>query len=155
MRRQFYGAPVRREKMAKEFKAKNQYTPKKGEEYMSEAQLAHFARLLEDWKSEVVNDNDRTKEHLRDDRAPTADLNDRATLEEEFSLELRTRDRERKLLHKIDRALERIARKDFGWCEKCGEEIGLRRLEARPTAELCIDCKEIAERQERNYYENR
>ena len=141
--------------MPKEFKAKNQYTPKKGEEYMSEAQLAHFARLLEDWKSEVVNDNDRTKEHLRDDRAPTADLNDRATLEEEFSLELRTRDRERKLLHKIDRALERIARKDFGWCERCGEEIGFRRLEARPTAELCIDCKEIAERQERNFHDNR
>ena len=109
--------------MAKEFKAKTHYTPKKGEEYMSDAQLAHFTRLLTDWKNEIVTDSDRTKEHLRDDRAPTADLNDRATQEEEFSLELRTRDRERKLLHKIDRALERIARKDFGWCERCGEEI--------------------------------
>ena len=88
--------------MAKEFKAKNQYTPKKDEEYMSEAQLAHFTRLLEDWKNEILTDSDRTKEHLRDERAPTADLNDRATQEEEFSLELRTRDRERKLLHKID-----------------------------------------------------
>ena len=122
---------------------------------MSDAQLAHFTRLLTDWKNEIVTDSDRTKEHLRDDRAPTADLNDRATQEEEFSLELRTRDRERKLLHKIDRALERIARKDFGWCERCGEEIGFRRLEARPTAELCIDCKEIAERQERNFHDNR
>ena len=141
--------------MAKEFKAKTHYTPKKGEEYMSDAQRAHFTRLLTDWKNEIVTDSDRTKEHLRDDRAPTADLNDRATQEEEFSLELRTRDRERKLLHKIDRALERIARKDFGWCERCGEEIGFRRLEARPTAELCIDCKEIAERQERNFHDNR
>ena len=141
--------------MAKEFKAKTQYTPKKGEEYMSEAQLAYFTGLLGEWKEEIINDSDRTKEHLRDERAPTADLNDRATQEEEFSLELRTRDRERKLLHKIDRALERIARKDFGWCEQCGEEIGIRRLEARPTAELCIDCKEIAERQERNFHDHR
>ena len=141
--------------MAKEFKAKTQYTLTKDEEYMSEAQLAYFTRLLEDWKNEILTDSDRTKEHLRDERAPTADLNDRATQEEEFSLELRTRDRERKLLHKIDRALDRIARKDFGWCEKCGEEIGIRRLEARPTAELCIDCKEIAERQERNFHDAR
>ena len=143
MRRQFSETTHRSVKMAKEFKAKNQYTPKKDEEYMSEAQLAHFTRLLEDWKNEILTDSDRTKEHLRDERAPTADLNDRATQEEEFSLELRTRDR------------ERIARKDFGWCEKCGEEIGIRRLEARPTAELCIDCKEIAERQERNFHDAR
>ena len=95
--------------MAKEFKAKTQYTLTKDEEYMSEAQLAHFTRLLEDWKNEILTDSDRTKEHLRDERAPTADLNDRATQEEEFSLELRTRDRERKLLHKIDSALDRIA----------------------------------------------
>ena len=155
MRRHFSETTHRSVKMAKEFKAKTQYTPKKDEEYMSEAQLAHFTRLLEDWKNEILTDSDRTKEHLRDERAPTADLNDRATQEEEFSLELRTRDRERKLLHKIDRALDRIARKDFGWCEKCGEEIGIRRLEARPTAELCIDCKEIAERQERNFHDAR
>lgn len=139
----------------KDYKAKKQYTPAKGEEYMSEGQLAHFTKLLEDWKADILSDSDRTKEHMRDSRAPTADLNDRATQEEEFSLELRTRDRERKLLRKIDKALERIARKDFGWCEKCGEEIGLRRLEARPTAELCIDCKEIAERRERNFHELR
>ncbi|MDO4643856.1 MAG: RNA polymerase-binding protein DksA [Cardiobacteriaceae bacterium] len=141
--------------MAKEFKAKKHYTPSKDEVYMSDKQLAHFAQLLEDWKADILVDSDRTKEHLRDDRAPTADLNDRATLEEEFSLELRTRDRERKLLHKIDRALERIVRKDFGWCERCGEEIGIRRLEARPTAELCIDCKEIAEKHERNFHDIR
>ena len=138
MRRQFYETTHRSVKMAKEFKAKTQYTLTKDEEYMSEAQLAHFTRLLEDWKNEILTDSDRTKEHLRDERAPTADLNDRATQEEEFSLELRTR-----------------ARKDFGWCEKCGEEIGIRRLEARPTAELCIDCKEIAERQERNFHDAR
>ena len=89
----------------KEYKAKKQYTPAQNEEYMSDGQLAHFAKLLEDWKADILSDSDRTKEHLRDDRSPTADLNDRATQEEEFSLELRTRDRERKLLRKIDDAL--------------------------------------------------
>ena len=103
----------------KEYKAKTHYTPAKNEEYMSDAQLAYFTQILEDWKADILSDSDRTKEHLRDDRSPTADLNDRATQEEEFSLELRTRDRERKLLRKIDNALERIARKEFGWCERC------------------------------------
>jgi len=153
MRRQFSRTPPPGGKNKKENKTKKKKKHAQNTKYMSDGQLAHFAKLLEDWKADILSDSDRTKEHLRDDRSPTADLNDRATQEEEFSLELRTRDRERKLLRKIDNALERIARKDFGWCEKCGEEIGLRRLEARPTAELCIDCKEIAERQERSFHE--
>ncbi|MDO5090425.1 MAG: RNA polymerase-binding protein DksA [Cardiobacteriaceae bacterium] len=128
---------------------------KAAEEYMNPAQRAHFEQLLIDWKNSIYEESERTRAHLKDEAVQTADLNDRATQEEEFSLELRTRDRERKLLRKIDKALERIASNEFGWCEKCGEEIGVGRLEARPTAELCIDCKEIAERQEKTYHEHR
>lgn len=128
---------------------------KAAEEYMNPAQRAHFEKLLIDWKNSIYEESERTRAHLKDEAVQTADLNDRATQEEEFSLELRTRDRERKLLRKIDKALERIANNEFGWCEKCGEEIGVGRLEARPTAELCIDCKEIAERQEKTFHEHR
>ena len=124
------------------------------EEYMNEDQLAFFRELLVKQQDELIENASNTATELKKhETAP--DPADRATQEEEYALELRTRDRERKLLHKIDRALDRIARKDFGWCEKCGEEIGIRRLEARPTAELCIDCKEIAERQERNFHDAR
>lgn len=124
------------------------------EEYMNEDQLAFFRELLVKQQDELIENASNTAIELKKhETAP--DPADRATQEEEYALELRTRDRERKLLHKIDRALDRIARKDFGWCEKCGEEIGIRRLEARPTAELCIDCKEIAERQERNFHDAR
>ena len=122
------------------------------EEYMNEDQLAFFRELLVKQQDELIENASNTATELKKhETAP--DPADRATQEEEYALELRTRDRERKLLRKIDNALERIARKDFGWCERCGEEIGLRRLEACPTAELCIDCKEIAERQERNFHE--
>lgn len=131
------------------------YKPKKNEPYMSDKQLAYFTQLLNDWKQEIIEESERTKEYLKDENTQTADLNDRASQEEEFSLELRTRDRQRKLLHKIDKALERISLGQFGYCEQCDEEIGFRRLEARPTAELCIDCKQLAERKERNYYDNR
>ena len=93
MRRQFSETTHRSVKMAKEFKAKNQYTPKKDEEYMSEAQLAYFTRLLEDWKNEILTDSDRTKEHLRDERAPTADLNDRATQRLRLVRKMRRRNR--------------------------------------------------------------
>lgn len=124
------------------------------EEYMNEDQLAFFRELLVKQQDELIENASNTAIELKKhETAP--DPADRATQEEEYALELRTRDRERKLLHKIDSALDRIARKDFGWCEKCGEEIGIRRLEARPTAELCIDCKEIAERQERNFHDAR
>ena len=131
------------------------YTPGKDESYMSEEQLGYFTRMLEQWKTSILIESEKTREYLKDERAQTADLNDRASQEEEFSLALRTRDRERKLLGKIDKALERIKQGTFGYCEQCDEEIGLKRLEARPTAELCIDCKHIAERREKGFYDTR
>jgi DnaK suppressor protein len=128
------------------------YTPKRGEEYMSDGQREHFMYLLRKWKSELMEEVDRTVTHMKDEAANFPDPADRATQEEEFSLELRTRDRERKLIKKIDATIERIEQDDYGFCDACGVEIGIKRLEARPTATLCIDCKtidEIKERQER------
>ncbi len=129
------------------------YKPGKNEEYMSEAQRNHFVAVLQAWKADIYKESQRTREYLKDHHEPIADLNDRASLEEEFALELKTRDRERKLLHKIDKALARIAKNEFGYCERCGEEVGLKRLEARPTAELCIDCKQISERLEKSFHD--
>ncbi|WP_372860995.1 RNA polymerase-binding protein DksA [Spongiibacter sp.] len=128
------------------------YSPKKGEEYMNEAQKDHFRKILYSWKSELMEEVDRTVTHMKDEAANFPDPADRATQEEEFSLELRTRDRERKLIKKIDATLDLIDEDDYGFCDTCGVEIGIKRLEARPTATLCIDCKtldEIKERQER------
>ncbi|HBC58729.1 MAG TPA: RNA polymerase-binding protein DksA [Gammaproteobacteria bacterium] len=127
------------------------YKPKKNEEYMSPAQLEHFTNILREWKRSLMEEVDRTVHHLQDDAANLPDPNDRATLEEEFSLELRTRDRERKLIKKIEESLNNIERHEYGYCETCGIEIGIRRLEARPTASLCIDCKQLAEIKERQY----
>lgn len=126
------------------------YHPHHDEEYMNSEQLAHFQTMLENWKIAITEHNEDTKEQLQSDTSPLADISDRASLEEEFSLTLRARDRERKLLSKIDAALDRIANEEFGYCQKCGVEIGLGRLEARPTAELCIDCKEIEEKREKS-----
>jgi DnaK suppressor protein len=134
------------------FKNFTPYVPKKGEEYMSDEQLAHFKAMLQNWRSELMQEVDRTVSHMKDEAANFPDPADRATQEEEFSLELRTRDRERKLIRKIDQTIERIEQDDYGFCDACGVEIGIKRLEARPTAELCIDCKtlaEIKEKQER------
>lgn len=128
------------------------YTPyqeKEGEEYMNEAQTKHFENILEAWKSELMSEVDRTVHHMQDDAASFPDPNDRATQESEFSLELRTRDRERKLIKKIDESLTNLQNEDFGYCESCGVEIGIRRLEARPTAVLCIDCKTLDEIREK------
>ncbi|UYZ84077.1 RNA polymerase-binding protein DksA [Entomomonas sp. E2T0] len=125
------------------------YKEKKGEEYMSEAMREHFAGILKKWRAELVEDMTRTVEHMQDDAANFPDPADRATQEEEFSLELRTRDRERKLIKKIDDTLQLIAENNYGWCDSCGVEIGIRRLEARPTATLCIDCKTLAEIKEK------
>ncbi len=127
------------------------YKPKKGEEYMNEKQREHFKGILLTWKSELMQEVDRTVTHMKDEAANFPDPADRATQEEEFSLELRTRDRERKLIKKIDSTIERIEQDDYGFCDACGVEIGIKRLEARPTANLCIDCKtldEIKEKQE-------
>ena len=128
------------------------YKVKKGEEYMSDGQLAHFSEILNAWKQELMDEVDRTVGHMKDEAANFPDPADRATQEEEFSLELRTRDRERKLIKKIDEALITIDTGDYGYCESCGIEIGIRRLEARPTATLCIDCKTLQEIKEKQIY---
>jgi len=125
------------------------YTPKKGEAYMSEEQKKHFFRILMAWHDELMKEVDRTVHHMRDEASNFPDPNDRASQESEFSLELRTRDRERKLLRKIDETLRNLEVNEYGWCENCGGEIGIRRLEARPTATLCIDCKTLDEIRER------
>ena len=125
------------------------YKESKGEEYMSEGQEAHFRAILEAWKKSLMEEVDRTVHHMKDEAANFPDPNDRATQETDFSLELRTRDRERKLIKKIDEALDRISDEEYGYCESCGIEIGIRRLEARPTATLCIDCKTLEEIREK------
>lgn len=116
---------------------------------MNEAQKAHFRKLLQEWKKELMQEVDRTVSHMKDEAANFPDPADRATQEEEFSLELRARDRERKLIKKIDATLEMIDQDNYGYCEACGIEVGIRRLEARPTATLCIDCKTLAEIKEK------
>ena len=125
------------------------YVPKKGEEYMNPRQLAHFKKLLDDWKSELSDDIDRTVHTMQDEATIFADPNDRASQESDMSLELRNRDRERKLIKKIDETIARIDAEDYGYCDSCGVEIGLKRLEARPTATLCIDCKTLDELREK------
>jgi DnaK suppressor protein len=125
------------------------YKAKKGEEYMSEGQIQHFTEILEAWKNELMTEVDRTVDHMKDEAANFPDPADRATQEEEFSLELRTRDRERKLIKKINSTLELINSGEYGYCETCGVEIGLRRMEARPTATQCIDCKSLDEIKEK------
>ncbi len=125
------------------------YKETKGEEYMNPKQRDHFRGILQSWKRELMEEVDRTVHHMQDESANLPDPNDRATQEEEFSLELRARDRERKLIKKIDQTLDNIEKEDYGYCEDCGVEIGIRRLEARPTATLCIDCKSLAEIKEK------
>ena len=125
------------------------YEPKADEEYMGEHQLEHFRLLLKAWRNQLREEVDRTVTHMKDEAANFPDPVDRAAQEEEFSLELRTRDRERKLIKKIEKTLKRIEEDDFGFCDSCGIEIGIRRLEARPSAELCIDCKTMAEIKEK------
>ncbi len=125
------------------------YEEKEGEEYMNDEQVVHFETILNNWKGELMHEVDRTVHHMQDDAANFPDPNDRATQESEFSLELRTRDRERKLIKKIDESLKAIESGDYGYCESCGIEIGIRRLEARPTAVLCIDCKTLDEVREK------
>ena len=125
------------------------YVISKGEEYMNEKQQEHFKLILKAWRTELMEEVDRTVSHMKDEAANFPDPSDRATQEEEFSLELRTRDRERKLIKKIDKTLVRIEEDDYGFCDQCGIDIGIRRLEARPTAELCVDCKTLDEIREK------
>lgn len=125
------------------------YQEKPGEEYMNEEQSAHFKIILEAWRNQLREEVDRTLNHMQDEAANFPDPVDRAAQEEEFSLELRARDRERKLIKKIEKTMQKIEEDDFGFCESCGIEIGIRRLEARPTADQCIDCKTLAEIKEK------
>ena len=127
------------------------YIVKRGELYMGKPQLEHFRVILETWKRDLMEEVDRTVSHMKDEAANFPDPNDRATQEEEFSLELRTRDRERKLIRKIDEALKRIEDGSYGYCLETGEEIGVKRLEARPVATLSIEAQERRERRERQY----
>ncbi len=127
------------------------YTARRGESYMGMMQLTHFEEILVSWKDELMNEVDRTVHHMQDEAANFPDPNDRATQESEFGLELRTRDRERKLLRKIDSALTRIEDGSYGFCDETGEEIGLKRLEARPVATLCVEAQERREMAERQF----
>jgi DnaK suppressor protein len=127
------------------------YKPRRGEEYMSDKQLEHFHNILSAWKRELMYEVDRTVHHMQDEAANFPDPNDRATQESEFGLELRTRDRERKLLRKIDSAIARIDEGTYGYCDETGEEIGLKRLEARPVATLCLEAQERRELAERQF----
>ena len=124
------------------------YKPTKNEDFMSVEQIDHFKAKLNAWMNQLISDAESTINHIQEDSNQVADINDRATLEEEFALELRTRDRERKLIAKIEKTLHIIELGDYGYCKTCGAEISLLRLEARPTANECIDCKTIAEKKE-------
>jgi DnaK suppressor protein len=134
------------QKGLKQFRA---YEAKKGESYMSKSQLNHFRSILNEWKTELSQDIDRTVHTMQDELTSYADPNDRASQESDMALELRNRDRERKLIKKIEETLRNIESQDYGYCTGCGEEIGLKRLEARPTATLCIDCKTLDEMREK------
>ena len=138
-------AAARKTPATTEFRNFEPYKPKRGEEYMSDKQRDHFRAILLNWKSQLMQEVDRTVSHMKDEAANFPDPADRATQEGEFSLELRTRDRERKLIKKIDSTIDRIDQDDYGFCDACGVDIGIKRLEARPTATLCIDCKTLDE----------
>lgn len=127
------------------------YIPRRGEQYMNKEQLEHFRLILNTWKRDLMHEVDRTVLHMKDEAANFPDPNDRATQESEFSLELRTRDRERKLIRKIDEAIKRIEDGTYGYCIETGEEIGIKRLEARPVATLCVEAQERRERREKQY----
>ncbi len=125
------------------------YKPRKTEKYMSDAQLVHFNAILSAWRGELTDETSKTVNNIQDETANHPDPTDRASQETDMALELRGRDRDRKLIKKIEAAIALLSTGDFGYCENCGEEIGLKRLEARPTAELCIDCKTLDEIREK------
>lgn len=125
------------------------YQEKPGEEYMNDKQKQHFKTILTKWRDQLRSEVDRTVVHMKNEAANFPDPVDRASQEEEFALELRARDRDRKLIKKIEKTLNKLDDDEFGYCEQCGVEIGIKRLEARPTANLCIDCKALAEIKEK------
>lgn len=132
-----------------DFKGFEPYEEEQGEDYMGDRQTQHFRDILESWRHELMEEVDRTVHHMQDEAANFPDPNDRASQEAEFSMELRTRDRERKLIRKIEGSLRSLDSRDYGFCNSCGEDIGIRRLEARPTAGQCIDCKVLDEIREK------
>jgi DnaK suppressor protein len=142
-------AKARAESLLQGFGNFKPYETKKGEEYMSGSQLNHFRQLLLSWKHALMEEVDRTVHYMQDEAANFPDPNDRASQESDFTMELRTRDRERKLIKKIEESITMLDSGDYGFCESCGVEIGIRRLEARPTAVLCIDCKTLDEIKEK------
>jgi DnaK suppressor protein len=151
--------PVAKKPTAKKVVAKPQgsstnktfkkYNAKANESYMSKNQMKHFKDILAEWKNELSHDIDKTVSHMQDELTSYADPNDRASQESDMALELRNRDRERKLIKKIEQTIRNIDNDEYGYCEQCGEEIGLNRLQARPTATLCIDCKTLDEIREK------
>jgi len=143
---------VRKTTKDSQFRNFSPYQPKKTEAYMSDGQVEHFRQILQNWRQELMEEVDRTVHHMQDEAANFPDPADRATQEEEFSIELRTRDRERKLIKKIDKTIDRLDNDDYGYCDTCGIEIGLRRLEARPTATQCVDCKALDEIKEKQLH---
>ncbi len=132
-----------------EFRGFTPYKEKKGEEYMNEKQVQHFRNILDAWKRVLMEEVDRTMHYMQDEAANFPDPNDRATQESDFTMELRARDRERRLIRKIEESLQKLDNDEYGYCDACGVEIGIRRLEARPTATLCIDCKTLDEIREK------
>jgi len=142
-------AKERADKLLQGFGNFEPYKVKPGEEYMNDDQIGHFRMLLMAWKHALMEEVDRTVQHMQDEAANFPDPNDRASQESDFTMELRARDRERKLIKKIEESINTLDSEDYGYCESCGVEIGIRRLEARPTATLCIDCKTLDEIREK------
>ena len=147
-------APVKKAPVKKAIVANNKskiaaYKTKKGEKYMSAAMKKHFVAVLLLWREHLTDEMQKTFDHLKTKGETYADPMDRASQEEEFAFELRTRDRERKLINKIGISVEKVKQDDYGWCDSCGDEIGVKRLEARPTATHCIHCKTLDEIKER------
>lgn len=134
---------------------KKGYKPLKKEKYMCPNHLEYFRRKLETWREELIEESRETISHLQQEVRDVGDEAERATRETENSLELRTRDRYRKLIRKIDKALTRIDEGEYGYCEETGEEIGLDRLEARPIATLCLDAQERWELRQRQLGDSR
>jgi DnaK suppressor protein len=145
-------APVKRPNNGEslEFRGFTPYQEQRGEEYMGPGQVEHFRNILHSWKHDLMAKVDETVHHMQDEAANFPDPNDRASQESDFTMELRARDRERKLIKKIEESLQNLDDGEYGYCESCGIEIGIRRLEARPTATLCIDCKELDEMREKH-----
>ena len=146
--------PVKKAPVKKAIVANNKskiaaYKTKKGEKYMSAAMKKHFVAVLLLWREHLTDEMQKTFDHLKTKGETYADPMDRASQEEEFAFELRTRDRERKLINKIGISVEKVKQDDYGWCDSCGDEIGVKRLEARPTATHCIHCKTLDEIKER------